>query len=336
MARLSIITAFLNEAKSLPAFAQQVLAVAEQLDCQIEIILVDDHSTDDSPEIAKTLAAEDPRVTYVRLSRNCGSHAAFSAGLAYCTGDCAILLAADLQDPPEVIPELLAKWREGYDVVWAAREGRESESWRTKLFARSYYWLMRRFALPDMPAKGADFLLMNRKVISAYNAIPEKNTSFLSMILWMGFHQTSIQYVKQARLAGKSKWTLSKKLKLFIDSMVSFSYVPIRLMSLLGAIMSLCGFVYAMVIIVGRLTGWVTAGTGFVALMVVLLVGQGAIMVMLGMLGEYLWRTFDEARGRPRYIIEERVTADDNNRLPEETDGQETSVAKPEDTPPKN
>ena len=171
-----------------------------------------------------------------------------------------------------------------------------------------------------MPTKGADFLLMDRKVIDAYNSIPEKNTSFLAMILWMGFRQTSIEYVKQARHAGTSKWTFAKKLKLFIDSMVSFSYVPIRLMSLLGFLMAVSGFVYALAVVVGRLTGWVAAGTGFAALMTVLLVGQGSILIMLGILGEYLWRTFDEARGRPRYIIEEYVTSNASESTPHTKD----------------
>lgn len=314
MSRLSIITAFLNEAKNLPHFRERTLAAAEQLDCDIEVVLVDDHSTDQSAEIAKKWVAEDPRVSYIRLSRNCGSHAACSAGLAHCTGDCAILLAADMQDPPEAIGELMKKWRDGYDVVWAARKQREGERWSTKFLAGAYYSLMRRFALPDMPAKGADFLLMDRKVIDAYNAIPEKNTSFLAMIIWMGFRQTSIEYVKQARLAGKSKWTFAKKLKLFIDSMVSFSYTPIRAMSLLGFAMAICGFLYAVTVIIGRVCGLVIAGTGFAALMTVLLVGQGCVLIMLGILGEYLWRTFDEARGRPRYIVEEYLTQNSSPR----------------------
>jgi polyisoprenyl-phosphate glycosyltransferase len=308
MTRLGVITAFLNEEANLPLLRERLTAVGRQLDCDMAVVLVDDHSTDRSADLAKRWAADDRRVTYLRLSRSCGSHAAFSAGLAKCTGDCAVLLAADLQDPPETIPELLAKWRAGYDVVWATRSRREGESWFTVLTSRLYYLTMRRLGLAEMPAKGADFLLMDRKVIDAYNAIPEKHSSFLATILWMGFRQTSIEYIKQARQAGKSKWTLAKKVKLFLDSIVSFSYAPIRLMSALGCLMALAGFLYAIVVIAGRLAGWVAVGTGFAALMTVLLVGQGSILLMLGVLGEYLWRTFDEARGRPRYIIEEYLT----------------------------
>ena len=314
MTRISIITAFLNEEGNLLLFRERLGAVLSQIDADAEIVLVDDHSHDRSAAIAKQWFGEDRRVKYVRLSRSSGSHAAYSAGLAHCSGDCALLLAADLQDPPETIPELLAKWREGYDVVWAARRGREGESFSTRLFSRLYYQLMRRIALPEMPAGGADFLLMDRRVIDAYNAIPEKHTSFLAMILWMGFRQTVIEYVKQARHAGKSKWNFSKKLKLAMDSVVSFSYLPIRAMSLLGFLMAGGGILYAGLVVIGRLGGWIAAGTGFAALMTVLLVGQGAILMMLGVLGEYLWRTFDEARGRPRYIIEDYQSGDQSGR----------------------
>jgi dolichol-phosphate mannosyltransferase len=196
--------------------------------------------------------------------------------------------------------------------VWAVRVAREGEKWSTKASAGIYYWLMRHVALPTMPAKGADFLLVDRKVIDAYNRIGEKNTSMLGMILWMGFRQSFIPYVKQARYGGRSKWTFAKRFKLFVDSVVSFSYLPIRAMSLVGLGMALAGFLYAVVVVVGRLAGWINTGTGFAALMTAVLAGQGVIMAMLGVLGEYVWRAYDEARGRPQYIIEEHVHADES------------------------
>ena len=305
MPRVSILTAFLNEESNLPLLRERVTAALKQAGLEYDIVLIDDHSTDGSPVVAKAWAATDPNVQYIRLSRNYGSHAAYSAGLCKCRGDCAILLAADLQDPPEMIAELLEHWRAGYEVVWATRSARDGEAWHTKLFARVYYTMMRRFALPDMPKKGADFLLMDRKVIDAYNAIPEKNTSFLAMILWLGFRQTSIEYVKQARHSGTSKWSISKKIKLLIDSMVSFSYAPIRLASLSGIFVSLAGFLYALVVIGNALAGNPTQGWS--SLMVVVLLLGGFQLLMLGVFGEYLWRAFDEARGRPRYIVEEYV-----------------------------
>jgi dolichol-phosphate mannosyltransferase len=305
MTKLSIVTAFLNEERSLPRFRERVEALAEQFGGDAQFILVDDHSTDGSPQFARQWAETDPRVCYLRLSRNCGSHVALSAGLQHATGDCAVLLATDLQDPPETVPQLIQRWREGNDVVWAVRAAREGEPWTRKASARVYYWLMRRLALPDVPSKGADFVLMDRRVIDAYNAIGEKNTAILAMVLWMGFRQAFVPYVKQARHAGRSKWTLAKKIKLLVDSIVSFSYVPIRAMSLVGLTMATVGFLYAVFVIVGRLAGWVSVGTGFAALMTAVLVGQGIIMLMLGVLGEYVWRAYDEARHRPRYIVEE-------------------------------
>lgn len=301
----------------MPRLRERLRAVFDRLDVESEVVLIDDHSTDDSPEIARQWANTDERVSYFRLSRNCGSHAAFSAGIEKCDGDCAVLLAADLQDPPEIIPQLLAKWREGFHVVWAVRGGRKGESWSTRFFARVYYWLMQRLGLPEMPATGADFLLVDRKVIDAYNRIREKHTSFMAMILWIGFRQTFITYTKEARLAGRSKWTFRRKLKLFVDSVVSFSYAPIRLMSILGFVLALCGFAYAFAVVIAWLVGYVVAGTGYAALMTVLLVGQGAILMALGIVGEYLWRTFDEARGRPRYFFEEQISAARHARLAE-------------------
>jgi len=303
MPRLSIITAFYNEEQNLPVFRQRLQAALAGLGLDCQVVLVDDHSNDGSSALARQWADEDATVSYVRLSRNCGSHAAFSAGLAWASGDCAILLAADLQDPPELIRQLLDRWEAGHDVVWACRAAREGEAWSTKLAAGLYYRLMRRFALPEMAIKGADFLLMDRKVIQAYNAIPEKNTSFLAMILWLGFRQTSITYTKQPRLAGRSKWSFSRKVKLFIDSMVSFSCAPIRFISLSGMMLSLIGLLVGVAILINYLGGQPVAGWS--ALVLVNLVIGGFQLLMLGVLGEYLWRAYDESPGRPRYLIEE-------------------------------
>jgi polyisoprenyl-phosphate glycosyltransferase len=267
--------------------------------------LVDDHSTDGGPAFVRRWMVEDSRVAYMRLSRNQGAHTAIAAGLTQCRGDYAIVLAADLQDPPEAGPRLLEKLENGYDVVWGCRSERPGDTWITRFLAKIYYQVTRRLALPAMPEKGVDLVSMSRKVIDAYNAIPEKHSSLVPMILWMGFRQGEVEFVRTSRASGKSKWTLSRKVKLFIDTIVSFSYVPIRLMSFLGLVMAVAGILYASAVIISRLFGWGIVGTGFAALMTVLLVGQGMILLMLGILGEYLWRTFDEARGRPRYIVEE-------------------------------
>ena len=317
--KIGIVIPLYNEALNLPVLVKRLESAMLQLVdgiTEFEVFFVDDHSTDETPDMVKELLCEKPWMNLIRLSRNCGSYAALTAGLQYCSADCAIVMAADLQDPPELIPQLVARWRDGYEVVWAVRADREGESRMTKWLSETSYWFMRQLVNKEIPAKGADFLLMDRKMIDAYNAIPEKHTSFLAMVLWLGFRQTSVEYVKQARHAGKSKWTFAKKIKLFIDSIVSFSFAPIRCMTVLGFMLAVGGFIYAVIVVVGRLCGWVPSGTGFAALMTVLLVGQGSILMMLGILGEYLWRTFDEARGRPRYVVEQHLKGNQESCAP--------------------
>jgi glycosyltransferase involved in cell wall biosynthesis len=313
---ISIITPAFNEEDNLPELHSRLHAVADPLGIEWEWLVVDDHSTDGTWGLLRKLAEKDHRIRAMRFSRNFGSHLAIACALQHADGQAAVIMAADLQDPPETLPFLVERWCDGSDVVWAVRKAREAESTSTKLCSAMYCWLMRRWVLPNMPAQGADFVLMDRKVIDAYNGIAEKNTSFVAIILWMGFRQTFIEYVKRARHAGKSKWTVAKKLKLLVDSIVSFSYVPIRAISYAGLGMAVIGFAYAAFVVAGRIFGWIVVGTGFAALMTMLLVGQGMILTTLGVLGEYLWRTFDEARDRPRYIVEEYIpSAQQDDRI---------------------
>ena len=304
---LSVVVAAYNEEGNVPLRDDRLLALdwaARKL--EPEFVFVDDHSQDKTPQVLASLAARDPRVKVLRFSKNFGSHKAFTAGLEHCTGVAAVILAADLQDPPETIPQLVAKWREGAKVVWAVREDREGESLATRLLSRLYYFLMRRMAEVRPPRKGADFLLLDRVVVAELRKAPEKHTSLLSLIQWMGFDQAEIVYTKAARHSGRSNWTLSKKLKLAVDSFVSFSYVPLRLASACGLLFAFSGFLYAAVIAV-RAIALGSPVQGWSSLMCVLLIVSGVQLVILGILGEYLWRTFDEARGRPRYIVEKRI-----------------------------
>lgn len=327
MSKISIIVPTYNEAQNLPVFYERLCAVMQRMEIDWEVIIVDDHSSDQTFTRVSELGKADPRVRGIRMSRNCGSHTAIVCGLEHAEGDCAMALAADLQDPPETIPALLAEWRKGAQVVWAVRGRREGEKASALLFARLYYFLMRRFVgLREMPATGADFFLIDRCVMNALLQYRERNISLMALIMWLGFRQRAITYTKEARLHGVSGWTLHKKLKLVVDSVTSFSYTPIRTMSLLGVLFALGGFVFAAVVVICRLAGWVVAGTGYAALMTALLVGFGLIMLMLGIIGEYLWRTFDEARGRPRYIVEDRYPPgqprpDAENRSDQEQEG---------------
>jgi glycosyltransferase involved in cell wall biosynthesis len=304
MNRLSLVIAAFNEEENLPKLYERIARIDwPAIGVEIEIVIVDDHSRDGTPEVLRDLAAKDSRVKWLRFSRNFGSHKAFTAGLEHATGDAAVILAADLQDPPETVPKLLEKWRAGAKVVWAVRGAREGESFHTKLLARIYYFLMRRYAVADLPETGADFLLMDRLVLNALRDAPERNTSLLALIQWMGFEQASIVYTKEARTAGVSKWTFSKRIKLAVDSFASFSYFPIRLMSGFGFAFAMLGFCYASLVIVRRVF-FGNPIEGWASLMCVVLILSGVQLLMLGVLGEYLWRTFDESRRRPRYIVE--------------------------------
>lgn len=300
---ISVVTPAFNEERNLPIFYERLLQALALLDFDWELIVVDDHSSDETFAVAEGMANRDPRLRAIRLARNFGSHKAVTCGLQHARGVCAVVIASDLQDPPEMLPRLLTIWSSGAQVVWAVRGNREGESYLTIALSRFYYHIMRKVAgTKEMPAAGADFFLIDRKVIDALKLFDEANASVLALITWMGFRQVAISYDKQARVHGHSGWTLKKKLKLVVDSLTSFTYMPIRLMSYLGFIVAFLGFLYAGMIIVNALSGHPVQGWS--SLMVVVLIVGGIQMLMMGVLGEYLWRALDETRKRPRYLIE--------------------------------
>lgn len=300
---LSVVTPAYNESRNLPLLHQRLSLALNRLGFDWEWIVIDDHSSDDTFAIAAEIARRNPNVFAIRLARNSGSHMAITCGLFHARGNCAAIMAADLQDPPDVLPALLDKWSGGAQVVWAVRSRREGEKASTIGYSRLYYMLMRRVVgFKDMPAMGADFFLIDRCVVEAFRQFREANVSIIALIGWMGFRQATITYEKQARLYGQSGWTLKKKLKLLVDSITSFTYLPIRLMSYAGFIVAFAGFIYAGVVILNALIG--NPVQGWSSLMAALLVIGGIQMLMMGVLGEYLWRALDESRGRPRYIIE--------------------------------
>ncbi len=309
MPELTIVVPAYNESRNLPLLYDRIRKALEAEAITWELIVVDDHSGDDTFAVVQRMAAGDPRVRAIRLARNHGSHLAIACGLGAAQGACAVVLAADLQDPPEMIPQLLRPWRDGAQVVWAVRAGREGESRQTLLFARLFYFLMRHFVgIRAMPPTGADFFLLDRRVLDAVNLCEEKNVSLIALITWMGFRQQSVPYVKQARAHGRSGWSLAKKLKLVVDSVTSFSFLPIRLMSAVGFLVALAGLAYAVGVTIYALRGGPPV-QGWASLMVVVLVLGGLQMMMLGVLGEYLWRNLDESRRRPRFLIEDRTDA---------------------------
>lgn len=270
---------------------------------ELEFVFVDDGSKDNSLNLLLTEREKDHRIKIVKLSKNFGSMSAVQAGLQVCTGDCVGIISADLQDPPELFIEMIQKWENGTKVVMATRSDRE-EGITQKIFSNTYYTLMNKYGIKDYPQGGFDFVLIDKQVVLEINSIQEKNTNIMSLIFWLGHKQEFIPYVRQKRQYGKSRWTLSKKIKLFVDSFVSFSYAPIRFISVIGVVTAFLSFLYGIIVVINAifgtipLQGWTTV----IALITFLL---GLIMVMLGIIGEYLWRILDESRKRPAYIIDE-------------------------------
>lgn len=277
-----------------------------------ELIMVDDGSKDTSWEIMKSIAEKDAKVRLVKLSRNFGSHAACLAGINESTGDCITIKSADLQEPSEIILQMIESWKADNKVVLAVRSDRK-ESFSQKMFAGLYYRLIRRFACPAMPKGGFDCYLIDRKVAEVLKMLDETNSAVTLQILWAGFRTDMIYYVRQERKAGKSRWTLSKKIKLVVDSLVSFSFAPIRVMSAFGMIFAAIGFIWGITLGILRLFNLIDVD-GWTTLMIVVLFSSGLILLTLGILGEYVWRTLDAARNRPVYIIDEKKYAADDSQ----------------------
>lgn len=267
-----------------------------------EIVFVDDGSGDNSWEIMNQIRTRDERVVCVKLSRNFGEHAALLAGLSKCTGDCAVTKQADLQEDSGIILEMYESWKRGNKVVLAVRSDRDENAVK-KFFANLYYIIVRKCIDKNMPAGGCDCYLLDRQVIKVLELLDERNSSLTLQVLWAGFQTDKVYFHRKDREIGKSRWTLGKKIKLVIDSMMSFSYFPVRLMTTTGVVFAVLALLFAVNVIIEK----VTVGTpiaGWASLMCVVLFSTGLILLMLGMLGEYVWRALDASRNRPPYIID--------------------------------
>lgn len=313
MARLSIIVpVYYNEKNLAPLYEdiREKLILPGLFD--YELIMVDDGSGDNSWAEMEKIAAQDKNVKIYHLSRNFGSHAAILCGLEHCTGDCAVVKAADLQEPTEIIIEMFHKWQEGNNVVLAVRKGRE-ESFSQRFFANFYYWLVRNFALKKMPENGFDVYLIDRKVIEVLRLMDEKDSALTGQILWSGFKTAEVSYVRQERKIGKSRWTLQKKIRLVMDTLYSFSTVPITMVTIIGVLTSIISVIWALVVLINKIAGNIPV-SGFTTMFIFQLFSFGITMLTLGVIGGYLWRTFDATRNRPNYIIEKDNVNSENTR----------------------
>lgn len=308
MSFISIAVPVYHNANSLPLLLAEFQNLASRNpNDQFEFIFVDDGSTDNSFDVLVTLAQSEPRMSVLKLSRNFGSNAAIMAGLSEAKGDAVAAIAADLQDPPELLDQMLQTWRNGHKVVLAARRQREDPG-LVSFTSDIFYKLFRRFAIKTMPQRGFDFFLIDRSVCDLITGIQESNAYLMGLILWLGFSPQLIYYDRRVREKryGRSMWTFTKRIKYFIDSFVAFSYIPIRFASLIGVVTSVLGLFYALIVVIGRLF-WGIPVEGWASLMVVLLVVSGAQLLMTGILGEYLWRNLDETRKRPRFIVDKKI-----------------------------
>jgi dolichol-phosphate mannosyltransferase len=297
---LSILTPAFNEAANLPALYARLIETMGAVGGEWEWIIVDDHSRDETFAVIESLTLQDARVRGFRLARNSGSHVAITCGLHHVDGDAAVMMAADLQDPPETLTAMLDKWRHGAQVVWAVR--REQPGGKSHAgFAAFYYWIMRHVVgMKEMPARGADFFLIDRAVVEAFRRFPERNVSVLALITWLGFRQDVVEYDKQPRAAGQSGWTLARKITLVIDSVTSFSDFPIRLCAYGGASL----IAIALVTLIASLVLLPTLLAGLLFVLSVVTGLAGLQLLALGIVGQYVWRALDEARRRPAYLIE--------------------------------
>ena len=317
MKTLSIVVPVYFNEENLPETAPRLLALKRDLpDYRLELVFVDDGSGDDSLRVLLQLRDQFPdEIKVISLTRNFGSMAAIQAGLKETTGHCVGIIAADLQDPPELFIDMVRLWESGVRAVYAVRSERE-DSWLTTRLANAYYWLIRKFAIPGYPRGGFDFLLIDRQVVNDLNTIEEKNTNVMSLIYWLGYRCEFLPYVRREREIGESRWTFSKKVKLFIDSFVAFSYAPVRILSLIGLVFSAAAFLYGLFVFVAWVSGRINV-EGWTAIIILLALTAGLQMMMLGVLGEYLWRILDEARRRPNYLVERRFdnTIDEDKEL---------------------
>jgi len=304
MTEISIVVPMHNEEANIEPFFSRFEALFSKLGVSYEIVCVNDGSTDGTLELLRKYQENDSRIKLIDLSRNFGKEVALSAGLDHCSGDVVIPIDADLQDPPELIPEMLARWREGYDMVYATRRSRQGESAVKRTTANLFYRLLGRISEVEIPRNTGDFRLMDRRVVDALRLMPERNRFMKGLFAWVGFKQTAIYYDRDPRLAGETSWNYLRLWRLAVDGITSFSAAPLKVWSYLGLILSLTALFYAAYLVIRV---WVQGidVPGYASMMVVILFMGGMQLITLGIIGEYLGRIFTEVKGRPLYLIRE-------------------------------
>jgi len=303
----SIVLPLYNEEEVLPETVRRLRAVMESMGEPFEIVMVNDGSRDGTMRIAREICAADPRIKLIAFSRNFGHQTAITAGMDHAVGQAVVIIDADLQDPPEIIPEMAAKWREGNDVVYGRRLSRQGDSWFKRISARLYYRMLRGMTTVDIPVDAGDFRLIDAKVRDALLTVPEHNRYVRGLVAWLGFRQADVGFVREKRFAGTTKYPLRKMLRLAADGITSFSYKPLKAGISIGVALSVFALLLALFIFISRLFDWVFMEPGYASIMCVMLFFFGVVLVMLGVIGEYISRIFEEVKGRPLYIVSDKI-----------------------------
>jgi glycosyltransferase involved in cell wall biosynthesis len=312
---LSVVIPVYNEEINILPMYERLLAVLDGQVSGLEILYVDDGSSDSSWEKISELAARDPRVRGLRFARNFGHQAALTAGVDAARGTGVVIIDGDLQDPPEVIPQMVDRWREGSEVVYGQREEREGETWFKLVTAKIFYRLLRGITPVEIPVDTGDFRLMGPRAVEAFRAMPERNRFIRGLVSWIGFRQSAVMYKRQAREAGETKFPVRKMLRFALDGITSFSFFPLRLATWTGFAVSVFAFLYIVVVLVLKAMGinW----PGYTSLMASILFLGGVQLLMIGIMGEYLARIFDEVKRRPLYLVGEHTDGDQTVIPPE-------------------
>jgi glycosyltransferase involved in cell wall biosynthesis len=305
--RYSVVLPVYNEEAVITESCRRIRAIMAAEGEPFEIIVVNDGSRDRSAAILRDLCRRDPVFKLISFSRNFGHQTAITAGMDHASGDAIIVIDADLQDPPEIISKMIQQWKAGYEVVYGHRVRRDGESVAKRFSARLYYRILYRLTDVDIPVDVGDFRLIDAKVRDALLEIPEHNRYVRGLISWLGFRQTSVDFVREPRFAGETKYTLRQMFKLGMDGIASFSYKPLKLGIGIGILISLFSFLFLMFIFIGRLFNLFVMEPGWASIMCVMLFLFGIVLIMLGIIGEYIARIFEEVKGRPLYVICEKL-----------------------------
>jgi polyisoprenyl-phosphate glycosyltransferase len=302
---LSVVVPLHNEAPNIDHLFERLTSVLDRIGITYEIVCINDGSWDNTLEYLIQHHYRNPAIKVVNLSRNFGKEIALTAGIDHAQGKAVVPIDADLQDPPELIEQLIEKWREGYDIVYAQRRLRSDDSWLKRSSAKAFYWTIAKLSPVDIPANVGDFRLLDRRVVEALKQMPERTRFMKGLFAWVGFKQCSVAYDRQARYQGQSKWNYWKLWNFALDGITSFSLIPLKVWTYVGFTLSLLAFLYATYLIISTLIVGITL-PGYASLMVVVLFLGGIQLIGLGIIGEYLGRIYEEAKQRPLYIIQDR------------------------------